>query len=105
MVRIKKIVQDCIDGCTANNAREDRMNFNISYYVNNAHGVGTKHYCFVYRVVDLEINLYNIIRDNISKDADVVVTDITIKINGEIVRVNRQNYAYSLSSFMESLLK
>lgn len=104
MIKIKSIVQDCIDGCTANNAREDLMHFNINYYVNNAYGQGTKYYCFVYKVQDLEENIYNIIRDNISKDTDVVITDITIKHNNQIIRVNKNCYPYSLNRFMESLI-
>jgi hypothetical protein len=100
MTKIKAIVKECIDGCTANNVKEECMHYNINYYVNNATGSGTKHYCFVYKIKDLEENLYNIIRDNISKDHDVVITDITIKFNDSIIRVNKNNYAYSLSNFM-----
>ena len=104
MTKIKTIVQDCIDGCTAHNVNEERMHFNINYYVNNAHGQGTKYYCFVYKVRDLEENLYNIIRDNLTKDSDVVITDITIKNGDDIIRVNKNCYPYSLNYFMESLL-
>lgn len=104
MTKIKNIVQDCIDGCTAHNVNEEMMHFNINYYVNNAHGQGTKYYCFVYKVKDLEENIYNIIRDNLTKDSDVVITDITIKHDNEIIRVNKNNYPYSLSYFMESLI-
>jgi hypothetical protein len=105
MRKIKRLVQDCIDGCTAVNAREEKMNFNINYYINNANGQGVKNYCFVRKIADLEENLYNIIRDNLSKDTDVVITDITIKHNDQIIRVNKFNCAYSLSAFMESLLQ
>jgi len=104
MVRIKEIIKECIEGCTAHNADERRMHFNINYYVNDATGKGTKHYCFVYKVVDLEENLYNIIRDNISKDHDVVIADITIKLDNDIIRVNKNNYHYSLSGFMKWLV-
>lgn len=104
MTKIKNIVQDVINGCTANNADEKRMHFNINYYVNSAYGQGHKCYLFVYKVEDLEENLYNIIRDNLSKDTDVVITDITIRHHDEIIRVNKNNYPYSLSYFMESLL-
>lgn len=104
MAKIKEIVQDCIDGCTANNADERRMHFNINYYVNNAYGQGTKFYLFVYKVEDLEENLYNIIRDNLTKDSDVVITDITIKHNDEIIRVNKSNYCYSLNYLMQKLV-
>ncbi len=104
MTKIKNIIQDCIEGCTANNADEKRMNFNINYYVNSAHGQGTKYYFFVYKLEDLEESLYNIIRNNLTKDSDVVITDITIKHHGEIIRVNKNNYPYSLTYFMESLL-
>lgn len=104
MTKIKHIVQDCIDGCTAHNVDERYMHFNINYYVNNAHGQGTKFYLFVYKIEDLEENLYNIIRDNLSKDSDVVITDITIKHNDEIIRVNKNNYPYSLSYLMQTLV-
>lgn len=104
MTKIKSIVEDCINGCTAHNVNEECMHFNINYYVNNAYGYGTKHYCFVYKVKDLEENLYNIIRDNLSKDSDVVITDITIKHNDEVIRVNKNNYPYSLNYFMETLI-
>lgn len=104
MTKIKQIVQDCINGCTANNVDELRMHFNINYYVNSAHGQGKKFYCFVYKVSDLEENLYNIIRDNLTKDNDVLITDITVKHNSDIIRVNKSNYPYSLSYFMETLM-
>lgn len=104
MTKIKNIVQDCIEGCTAHNVNEEYMHFNINYYVNKAYGDGEKHYCFVYKVKDLEENLYNIIRDNLFKDSDVVITDITIKHNNEIIRVNKNNYPYSLNYFMETLI-
>lgn len=105
MFKLNDIVQDCINGCTANNINENKMHFNINYYVNDAFGNGTKHYCFVFRVSDLEENLYNIIRDNLSKDTDVVITDITVKCDNDIIRVNKRNYPYSLSVFMEQLLR
>lgn len=104
MIKIKNVVQDCINGCTAHNLKEERMHFNINYYVNHAYGSGDKYYRFVFKVSNLEENLYNIVRDNLSKDSDVVITDITIKHNNEIIRVNKHNYSYSLNDFMKSLL-
>lgn len=104
MVKIKRVVQDCIAGCTANNANENRMHFNVNYYLNSEHGKGTKHYLFVYDISDLENCLYELIRDNISKDTDVVISAITIKHHGEIIKVNKDCYAYSLSGFIKSLL-
>lgn len=104
MHKINQIVQDCINGCTANNLIEERMHFNINYYVNQVQGQGTKYYFFVYRIQDLEEALYNIIRDNLSKDTSVVIADITVKNGDEIIRVNKYNYPYSLERFMDMLL-
>jgi len=103
MYKISQIVQDCVNGCTANNLIEDYMHFMINYYVNTEHGQGTKYRCFVYNIQDLEVNLYHIIRENISPTTDVVITDITVKDSGEIIRVNPKNYSYSMDYFMDML--
>lgn len=104
MTKFKDIVQDCINGCTSRNIDEYHMHFNINYYVNSAYGQGTKYHCFVFHVKDLEENLCNIVRDNLSRDNDVVITDITIKNEDEIIRVNKNYYPYSLNDFMKSLM-
>ena len=104
MTKFKDIVKDCITGCTANNADETKMHFNINYYVNSASGKGKKFYLFVYRIEEMEEALYNIVRDNVTKDTDVVIDIITIKFNGDIIPVNKGSYAYSFSYFMQKLL-
>lgn len=106
MTKFKDIVQDCINGCTAHNADENHMHFNINYYVNKygEYGKGEKYYFFVYDINELEEALYNIVRNNINKNTDVVIADITIKHHGEIIRVNKNNYPYSLLYMMERLL-
>ena len=38
MTKAKQIVTDCINGCTALNLDERRMNFKVNYYVNESHG-------------------------------------------------------------------
>lgn len=103
MRKVSDIVQDCINGCTANNLKENYMHFVINYYVNTEHGQGTKYRCFVYKVQDLELNLFNIIRENVTKDTDVVIADITVKDHGEIIRVNPDNYSYSMKYFLDML--
>ena len=104
MTKFKDIVKDCIIGCTANNADEKKMHFNINYYVNSASGKGKKYYLFVYKIEEMEEALYNIVRDNVTKDTDVVIDIITIKFNGDIIPVNKSSYAYSFSYFMQKLL-
>ena len=103
MVKFKKIVEECINGCEMWNAREDRMHFNINYYVNSAMGINEKRYHFVYKVEDLEEALSDIVENNVDRNNDVVIADITIKHNGEILRVNKNNYSYSFKYFMDLL--
>ena len=98
MHKIKDIVTDVLNGCTANNLVEWRMRFRVNYYVND-----TKCYCLVYKVQDLEEAIFNIIKDNLSS-GDVTIAEITVKNGNEIIRVNKHNYPYKLDYFLNMLL-
>lgn len=102
MHKISEIVQDCIRGCWAVNADEKKMHFNINYYVNSAFGSGEKYYLFVYKVEDLEDALFNIIRNNVTAENDVVISDITIKHMDEIISVNKHSYPYGINSYIKN---
>ena len=103
--KIKDILQDVINGCTAANAREEMMVFYIKYFVNpsntNLKGIRGSE---TVTITGLENAIYNIVSKNLTIDTSVAITDITMVHNGEIVKVNKESYCYSLSAFMKSLL-
>jgi hypothetical protein len=108
MAKLKKIndiLQDVVNGCTANNVREDMMVFNINYYLDptdtNIRGIKCNRSV---RIAELENTVYGIIAKNLNIDTDVVIADITIVYDSRVIKVNKEKYCYSLSTFMKSLV-
>lgn len=103
-VSIHEVIQDCINGCTAHNADENKMSFYIYYNV-RTHGRRRDCYYYVKELSLLERSIYNIINDNVDKNTDVFINTIKINFKGRDVQVNKSPYHYSLAYYMELLLR
>lgn len=101
MFTVTDILRDIDRGCMVYNMVEDRFSYRVVYFVNDGNK-GIKHY-FDTSYSDLRKTLENIIRNNLTLTNSIVISAVTVHINGKCICLLNRSYAFSLDGYFKQI--